>query len=402
MLSLVLLTAGIVLSQFYRSTMAVLAPYLTAELGATPADLGAMAGIWFFAFALAQFPVGVALDRWGIARTLVLCLGLGVAGAIVFAAASSVAGVLVAQILLGIACSPLFIATLVFIANAYPLHRFTRVSGTVLAFSNIGLLGSATPLAAVAEAAGWRWAMASMAGLTLLLAMLVAGFVRMRYRAGPQETLAESVFGIAAVARIGALWPLVPFVITCSAVVLTVRGLWGGPYLADVFALDAIARGNILAAMIVGLALANYAGSVIEARLGSPRPIIIALSLATVMVLAALAWRPDGDLALVVAGLVEIGIFGAGYGLVMAHGRAFLPTGKEGRGMTLLNFFNFMGMAAAQFATGFIIEAAHARGASGAVAYGWMFGALTIALAVAVLVYLFSRDPPVIPPPPRG
>jgi hypothetical protein len=183
---------------------------------------------------------------------------------------------------------------------------------------------------------------------------------------------------------------------------LTVRGLWGGPYLADVFALDAIARGNILAGMIVGLAFANYAASMVEARLGSPRPIIIALSVPTVVVLGVLTLWPEGDLAFVIAGLVEIGVFGACYGLVMAHGRAFLPQGKEGRGMTLLNFFNFMGMAAAQFATGFIVEAARDAGLSDAAAYGWMFGALAIVLAVALLAYLWSRDPPVIPPNPAG
>ena len=96
--SLVLLTAGIVLSQFYRSTMAVLAPYLAAELGATPADLGTMSGIWFFAFALAQLPIGVAIDRWGIARSVVLCLAIGVVGALLFADAASIADVLLGRV----------------------------------------------------------------------------------------------------------------------------------------------------------------------------------------------------------------------------------------------------------------------------------------------------------------
>ncbi|MFO0995436.1 MAG: MFS transporter [Alphaproteobacteria bacterium] len=398
--SLVLLTAGIVLSQFYRSTMAVLAPYLAAELGATPADLGTMSGIWFFAFALAQLPIGVAIDRWGIARSVVLCLAIGVVGALLFADAASIADVLLAQVLLGIACSPLFIATLVFIAGVYPLERFTRISGTVLAVSNIGLLGSATPLAAVAERLGWRAAMIGMAAATLLLAVLVACFVRLRQATRPRETLGEAIRGIASVARLAALWPLVPFVTTCSAIVLTVRGLWGGPYLDQVFGLDAIARGNILAAMIVGLAVSNYVASAIEFRLGSPRPIIIVLSAATLATLAALASWPDGDLALVIAGLVEIGIFGAGYGLVMAHGRAFLPAGKEGRGMTFLNFFNFMGLAAAQFLTGLIIEAARGRGVADSAAYGWMFAALAVLLALASVAYVASRDPPIISPRP--
>jgi len=76
--------------------------------------------------------------------------------------------------------------------------------------------------------------------------------------------------------------------------------------------------------------------------------------------------------------------------------------GKEGRGMTLLNFFNFMGLAAAQFATGFIVEAARGAGLSDAAAYAWMFGALALALSAALLAYLSSRDPPVTLPNPAG
>ena len=92
-----LLSAGIVslimaytLSQFYRAFLAVLSPVLQAELGAAPDDLAISSGLWFFAFAAMQLPIGAALDRIGPRRTVAVLLALGGAGgAAVFAVAQA-------------------------------------------------------------------------------------------------------------------------------------------------------------------------------------------------------------------------------------------------------------------------------------------------------------------------
>ena len=62
-LGIAALVAAYVLSQFYRAFLAVLAPVLGTEIGATPEDLAAASGLWFLAFAAMQIPVGAALDR---------------------------------------------------------------------------------------------------------------------------------------------------------------------------------------------------------------------------------------------------------------------------------------------------------------------------------------------------
>ena len=80
MAGLAALALGYVLSQLYRSFLAVLTPALTAELGATKADLSLASGAWFIAFALMQFVVGVSLDRYGPRRTAATLLALGGGG----------------------------------------------------------------------------------------------------------------------------------------------------------------------------------------------------------------------------------------------------------------------------------------------------------------------------------
>ena len=58
-----LLGLGYILSQFFRAFLAVLSPALRSDIGAGPEDLAFASGLWFFAFAAMQLPVGWALDH---------------------------------------------------------------------------------------------------------------------------------------------------------------------------------------------------------------------------------------------------------------------------------------------------------------------------------------------------
>jgi MFS family permease len=135
---LAILTLGVVLSQFYRSTMAILAPALATDLGAGSAELGRLSGTWFFAFALVQIPVGVLLDRWGPQRSAAGGLLLASAGAAVFASAPSLAGAYLGQTLLGFGCAPLYMATVVLMARNWPARRFAMLNGAVVGASMRG------------------------------------------------------------------------------------------------------------------------------------------------------------------------------------------------------------------------------------------------------------------------
>src|SRR3982750_2303913 len=57
--------AGYFLSYLFRTVNALIAPNLMTELGLTASDLGLLTSAYLFAFALAQLPVGILLDRFG-------------------------------------------------------------------------------------------------------------------------------------------------------------------------------------------------------------------------------------------------------------------------------------------------------------------------------------------------
>ena len=89
-------------SQFYRMSTAVIAVDLAREFQLGPKRLSLLGGAFFYAFAAVQFPLGVALDRWG-ARPLVLAGTLcGADGSVLFGLSGGWLGLLVGRVLMGL------------------------------------------------------------------------------------------------------------------------------------------------------------------------------------------------------------------------------------------------------------------------------------------------------------
>ena len=112
----VALIAGLVaiygVSQFLRNSVGVIASDLGRELDLSAGEIGLLSSTFFFSFAAAQIPVGIAIDRYGPKRTMLATAALAVAGTLLFAAAPSASVLILARVLMGLGCSTFFMAPL--------------------------------------------------------------------------------------------------------------------------------------------------------------------------------------------------------------------------------------------------------------------------------------------------
>lgn len=385
------LAVAYVLSQFYRSFMAVMTPALIAELGATKAELSVASGAWFLVFALMQFAVGVALDRFGPRRTVSFLLALcGGGGALVFALATEPWMIILAMALIGAGCAPVLMASFYIFAREYPPARFAALGSFLVGFGNAGNVIGATPLAAAAEAFGWRPVMAGLAVATLIVAALLLLLVRDPRKA--EHGVADNGFaGYLELFRLRELWPILPLLALNYTAAAGIRGLWAGPYLADVHGLDAVAIGNVTLIMALAMVAGNFAYGPLDRLFGTRKWVAFAGNLLGAATVGWLALNAAAPVASVGIALALVGLFGTSFGVLMAHGRAFLPPHLTGRGVTLLNFFAIGFVGVLQFATGPIVEAGAVPGdpASGYVA---LFRFYAVMLALGLAIYAFSRD----------
>ena len=381
-----------VLSQFYRSFLAVLTPALITELGATKAELSLASGSWFAAFALMQFVVGISLDHYGPKRTVGVILGLcGGGGAFLFAAATEPWMIVLAMALIGAGCAPVLMAGMYIFARSFPPARLAVLTSWLIAFGSAGNVVGTTPLATAAELYGWRHVIAVFGILTLLTALALLALVRDPPRVESNPGDAKGFSGYLHIARIRKLWPLIPLVGMNYAPLIGILGLWSGPFLADVYHADSLAIGHVTLFMAIAAVAGSFIYGPLDTIFGTRKWVAIAGNTGSVLVIGSLALLPVQSVGFVTAAFVLIAIFGSSFALIMAHARAFLPVHLTGRGITLLNFFSIGTVGIVQFLTGAVVTAATKPGEPAA-AYTALFTFYAVTLASAVLVYLFAKD----------
>ena len=83
---------GYFLSYLYRSTNAVLAPYLSNDLNLNAEQLGLITSAYFLTFGLFQLPLGVLLDKFGARKVQSILFLIAAIGAILFSLGNGAMG----------------------------------------------------------------------------------------------------------------------------------------------------------------------------------------------------------------------------------------------------------------------------------------------------------------------
>jgi predicted MFS family arabinose efflux permease len=394
-LPILALTLGHVFSNAVRTLPAMAADVLSRDLGLTPEALAALTGAFPAAFALAMVPVGVGLDRWGVRRTALVLLAIGGFGCVLAALAGGPAGMLVAQCVLGIGCAGALMCPMTYAARAMDGHRFALWSGIIQAFGNCGMLLSASPLALLVEAQGWRAGFWASGGLALLAFVAVAATVRQPppvrqgHRSLWQDT--REILAIAASPRLRALMVIA---FASFAVVLGVRGLWGGPWLMEAKGLSRVQAGNVLLLVAMALVAGPALAGVVQRWVGRPVALLAGSHLGVAgLVFLMVGGGPGGWLSAALGlpilpaafdatVMVAFGLVISFQILVFAQVRAAVPPEQTGRALSANNIAFFGGAAVLQAASG--------------VAAGWggigaALSTFAVALVVCSLGFLWLR-----------
>ncbi len=392
MAGIAVLAVAYVLSQFYRSFLAVLTPNLVADLDATNAGLSQASGAWFAAFALMQFAVGVGLDRYGPRRTASVLLFIGGGGgALIFALATAPWMVTLAMVLIGIGCSPVLMASFYIFARTFNAARFAVLASWFVGVGTAGNVIGASPLAAAADALGWREVLFLLAGFTAFVAVAIFFVVRDPKRVTGDREIDSGFAGFAELFKIRALWFIIPITAINYAPAAGIRGLWSGPYLTDMFGADGLLIGQVTLFMALAMVAGSFVYGPLDTIFNSRKWVAVIGNCISVSVFAALFLNPTASIAFATAAFVIIGLAGTSYGVLMAHARSFVPAHLTGRGVTLMNFFSIGGVGLMQFLTGGIVTE-QAVEVSAVSAYGNLFLFYGLVLATTVVIYLFSTD----------
>ena len=365
---LLALVSGFALSQAFRTITAIMATGLQAEFGLSAQALGVFAGTFAFAFGTMQLFMGIAIDFWGIRRTLLVAFPMAIAGAALSAVATGYSMLLLGQVLIGVGCAPAFLVCTVFIARYFAPSRFAAVSGAAMGVGGLGMLFTGTPLAWLVEQSSWRWGFGVLAGLAALAWALIFWKVREPQAAhadtathATPESLGQTVRGFGALFLLPHTVGILLLALMTYASMLSLRGLWLGPLLIDRHGYTLVASGHVATAMsLVSLFSPAFFGRM-DPGPGTRRRWLTGFTVLLAALFAAmgiwqLAW-------LDVAGPLAVGVLSGYMVLQYADVRSSYPAAMTGRAMSVFTMALFLGVALMQWITGVAASTAKAQGA---------------------------------------
>ncbi len=391
-----------IISNFWRVSSAVIAGDLSHDLGLSPEILGLMGGAFFYSFGLVQLPMGPLLDRFGPRIIISLLACIGAASALAFALSSNGIMAILARAGIGIGMAAILMGSYKIFSTWFLPHEFATLSGILISIGNLGAICATTPLVWLSETVGWRGACLCMATITLLLA--VAMYLVARDHP-PQEAEAGTLphtppsnadifSGLRTVFGSSLFWRLAPIGFASYGALITVQGLWGGPYLMHIYGMSKAAASSILLAIPVGIICGAPLWGRWSDKLGRRKlPILLGQGM-MLLVFSSLAM----DLQLPRWGLLLqywlVGLTGAAGFVLYAQVKETFPIAIVGTALTALNFFVILGAAMFQHMMGLIMDnwQPSITGSLPVEAYQWGFGVSAALLALALVLYTKSRD----------
>lgn len=376
---------GHYLSSLLRNVNAVLAPHLVGALALTPGQLGLLTSAFFFAFALVQLPVGIALDRYGPRKVQFVLMLVAALGTLLFATGRNFGQLVLARAVIGCGLGGCFMSAVKAISTWISPKRLPSVQGYLIAVGGLGAASGTMPVRMLLQHTDWR-------GLFVLLAALTACCGALIWLVTPKSNgtggALPTVRSVLDVYRAPAFRTTISLVLVPHAIFFGIQGLWIGRWLSDVarFPDGAVAyllymgmASVIFGAIAVGM-ITEWAG-----RRGIEALDVAAVGVALfVLVQVAIAcnWRPSLQLLSVLFTLVGT-ITGIEYAIVAQS----LPRALTGRAATCLNLLIFIGAFLVQAGFGLIVGLwrLDAGGHVPAMAYRVAFGVL-VALQLPGLV----------------
>ncbi len=381
-------------NQASRTVIATIGPVLALEFALSASALGLLAALFFAAYAVAQLPVGLAIDLWGARRVQTALALVAASGFALCALAADPVLLAVGRVVTGVGISAGLIAMLKVNTQWYPKDRLAAMTGLGVFVGALGSLAATLPAAALLPLIGWRGLFGVLGGLAVLVSAWI--WLSVPDRPPGAAPPARRRFG-AEVAEFGRIFAhpafgrFAPAVALLAALNFTYQGLWAGPWLRDAGGQDDAARAGLLFVYALGLMAGSLAtgqaSSFLQRRGASPMlvPLLAMGVIALCQVL--LIWRPSTVPAFLGTVWFLFAVCGAaGPAGYAAIGQRFGPE-LAGRVATAINATMLAMVFALQNAIGLILDLwpRTATGGWEPAGYAWAFGMTLLLQALATL-----------------
>ena len=227
---------GYFLSCLLRAITATLSPVLTSEFNLSAADLGLLAGGYFFGFACMQIPLGYLLDKFGPKKVISIFLLIAFVGTSSFALSQTFSGLFISRILIGIGVSACLMAPLTGYRIWFAENLQQRANSWMLMIASLGFVSSTLPVQLLLPSFGWRSIFGGIAILILGSILLILVFIPK----WNQKEIINSTRSLDQSGTLADVWKskffisVIPMGLFNYGGLMAIQTLWAGPWMVRV------------------------------------------------------------------------------------------------------------------------------------------------------------------------
>lgn len=354
------LTAYVV-AVFSRSSLGVAGVQAQERFEAGASAVSLFVVLQLVVYAGLQVPVGVALDRIGSRRMLVIGALTMATGQLVLALATEVPTAVLARVLVGAGDAMTFISVLRVVTLWFPGRRVPVITQITGILGQVGQVVAAYPLVALLDRASWTATFTGAAAVGVLVAVLVL----VALQDAPEGTVLAPPVGLAQVrrdllatwrepgTRLG-LWTHTVTQFSGTVFML----LWGFPFLVLGQGLSSATAAGLLTLMVVvGMVVGPLLGQLIGCWPLRRSVLVLSVVGATALTwTAVLAWPGRAPLPLLVLLAVVLGTNGPASMIGFDYARTENPAERLGSASGLVNVGGFVAALVTMLGVGVVLD----------------------------------------------
>jgi predicted MFS family arabinose efflux permease len=354
-----------------RTINAAIAPELRHSLGLSEAALGSLTAAYMAAFALAQLPVGIAMDHLGPRRVNAALLLVAVTGCVLFAIGQDATTLAIARAMIGGGVGGCLMTAIKANTQWFSQRQLPAMNSWVHVWGLVGAILSTLPATWLVGQIGVSGLFLLAAGIGLVASLWLWWGTPEAPLSAPEGGWVESLRDTLALFGQHRFWSLAFVASLAMGTHMAMQGLWLGQWLREALRLPEATVAHTLFAMMCAGAVGALSWGQIASRLArrgvTPLQVYAVACSLHLFTMTAMALAPTlvGTLPLVLA----YAFTGMGGSLCYAVLTGRFEMTLTGRVNTALNLLIFIVAFAVQAGTGYLLHTLRDAGLNNAQAY---------------------------------
>ena len=240
---------------FQRVAPGVISQDIVHTFNIDEASLGAVISLYYYAYAVAQIPVGLVLDRLGCKLPLCIAAFAVSIGTLLFADSSNLWLLSIARIVVGIGSAFAFVGCLKLAKEWFTGKQFPFIVGLTNTLGVCGALFGEAPLNKMVSSYGWQSSLVFTAIGGIVVALLILGFVRNHPSSKHDMVPMPVMANIKHILKLPQSWLIGIYAGLMVAPVIAFAELWSNQFLENVHQLSSTQATFATSLIFVGIAV---------------------------------------------------------------------------------------------------------------------------------------------------